>query len=167
MPKLSYFHNIKKIITTDHFCVFVPEIPHVDRMDGGHVCISATRSAAYYIQDLTDQELFEMAVLQKTVGQSMLEVLRNHGINIKIINYQINGNWTYDNDNKPLLHVHLYGRSFPGRIQRFGHSLYFPLKRDNESFYKDNKQLSDLEIEEIRHRILSLIDGNYTNIVIK
>ena len=167
MSELLYFCNVKRIITTDHFCVFVPETPHIDRMDGGHICISATRNGAYYLQDLNDQELFEMAVLQKIVGQSMLEVLQNHGVNIKLINYQINGNWTYDNQNKPLLHIHMYGRSFPGRIQRFGQSLYFPLKKDNEAFYMDNKQISDLEIEEIRQKVISFISDGYPSIAIK
>lgn len=165
MHKLIYFENVRVVLATSRFCVFVPETPHVDRIDGGHICISAIRGGAYCLQDLTDEELFELSVLQKLVGKSMIDALKNNGIDVRLVNYQINGNWTFGEANRPLLHLHLYGRAYTGKRQIFGQSLYFPSKKENPEFYADNQALTEDEIGKIRRDVLKEIDTRYNDLI--
>lgn len=162
---MSYFENQIIILNTKHFSVFVPSTPHIDRTDGGHICVCCTDDNKYYLQDLSDLEVLELGVLLKLIGKIMMCVLNENGVDVGLVNYQINGNWTYNHPDKPLLHAHIYGRAFSAKVQRFGQALNFPLKKDNEDFYKNNNQLTELDINEIRHRLTSEIERSYSEII--
>ena len=152
---IHYFIDCKLIYESDDFYVIVPKTPHIDREDGGHICIVAKDPGIGSLQQLDDDTLIELSLLTRTVGAAMTEVLNRHGVDVKLINYQLNGNWTYFEEKKPSLHVHLYGRALSARIQKFGTSLYFPKKSDDPDFYKNNRGLNDDEIEEINKIIVS------------
>lgn len=146
-------NNNKLIIETENFWVFVPEIPHIDRNDGGHVCIRSKISNAYTLQDFSNKTLFELIILKKIVGYSMLKILNNHGIDIELLNYQINGNWTFDSPERPSFHVHIYGRARSAVMQPFGQCLYLPTKSEYPEFYANNQPLNNEDIVSMRNCI--------------
>ena len=161
MSKLAYFSNIRTIVETKNFCVFAPLEPHIDRDDGGHICIGCKLRDVFVLQDLEDEQLFELSLLSKITGEAILAVSAQQGIAVKLINYQINGNWTYDSPNRANLHMHLYGRSSMAKKQVFGQSLLFPDKREHPQFYSDNKPLTEEDISLLRWRILRIIKERY------
>lgn len=163
--KLQYFTDYCVIVETKSFCIFVPKQPHIDRKDGGHICISATRNGVYSLQDLSDAESFELSILQKITGQAMMEILNNVGIDIRLINYQINGNWTFFSPNRPLLHIHIYGRALSAKKQPFGESLYFPSKDVDFSYYEGNEPLSPSDCCGISRKIVEAITTKYTKTI--
>ena len=166
MAELQYFNDYYKIIETTSFCIFVPKYPHVDRTDGGHICISAIRQEAYLLQDLSDKELFELSILQKLVGAAMIDILNKNGVDVQLINYQINGNWTFQLPNRPSLHVHIYGRALSALKQPFGHCLNLPLREINEEFYEKNVPLNIYDRKGICEQILKHIKKQYSDVII-
>lgn len=95
MTNQGYFSNINAIVETSNFSVFVPRCPHVDRNDGGHICIATNKNDKYTIFDLNEEELFELSILTKEAGKALFDVTNERGIDVKLINYQINGNWSF------------------------------------------------------------------------
>lgn len=145
--KINIFGECKLIFESQNYYVIVPQMPHVDRNDGGHICIVAKDNNICSLQQLDDNGLIELSLLTRAVGDAMIETMNKHGIDVRLINYQINGNWTFFDEKKPSLHLHLYGRALSAKIQKFGNSLYFPTKKDNLDFYKNNKCVTDEDIE--------------------
>ena len=160
MQKLSYFSDIQLIVETQNYCVFIPSMPHIDRNDGGHICIGIKEKDVYNLQDLSTEQLFELAILTTVV---MLRVAREHGIDIKLINYQINGNWTYKMNGGANLHLHLYGRTVSSKKQKFGQCLYFPDKKIYPDFYVNNKPFLHEEVILMKKHIKKVIDEKYSN----
>ena len=150
---MLYFNNYKLIIETENFLVFVPDMPHIDRKDGGHVCIGAKNNDIYTLQDFSDMTLFELVMLEKIVGYAMMKILNKHGIDIELLNYQINGNWTFDSLDRPSFHVHIYGRARSAVIQPFGQCLNLPTKSEHPEFYVNNQPLNDDDIISMRNCI--------------
>ena len=165
MVKLAYFSNINPIVETENFCIFIPNKPHIDKNDGGHICIAIKGQDIFLVQDLTDEQLFELSVLTKIVGEAMITVLNSQGIDVKLINYQINGNWTYNSVNRANLHMHLYGRALSSKKQVFGQSLYFPDRNENAEFYSSNKPLSNDDATALNKYIVNAISNKYSDII--
>ena len=161
MSKLLYFTDYKTILETNNYCVFIPSIPHVDRADGGHICISIKHDNIFTLQELSMDQLFELSVLTTAVGEAMLTVGKKQGIDIELINYQINGNWAYKQIGGANLHLHLYGRAVSSKKQTFGQCLYFPDKKTDPTFYSNNMPFFDNEIELIRQHIVYVLNTKY------
>ncbi len=166
MTNQGYFSNINAIVETSNFSVFVPRCPHVDRNDGGHICIATNKNDKYTIFDLNEEELFELSILTKEAGKALFDVTNERGIDVKLINYQINGNWSFGTKERAPLHVHLYGRAASSRIQTFGQSLYFPEKKSNANFYENNEPFNKDDLLMMRTRISENIK-QYSQICVK
>lgn len=165
MTKLAYFSNVSPIVETENFCIFAPIKPHIDKEDGGHICIAVKGENIFIVQDLTDEQLFELSVLTKITGEAMMKVLNSQGIDVKLINYQINGNWTFGSPNRANLHMHIYGRAVSAKKQVFGQSLYFPDKSKEADFYSSNKSFSNDDAYKMRKYIIDAIDYKYREII--
>lgn len=138
------------IYETENFVVAVPEKPHVPREDGGHILI---RGKKYYESrtDFTSSLATEVMRLTMLLGEAMKNGMKKRGINIERINYQENGNWAYQKGNKPVFHIHLYGRIRNSVTQTFGEALFFP--NNSTGFYDKFKPLNVKDIEEIKKEI--------------
>ena len=152
-----YFKRIKPtdrtqdrfIFETTHCKVGVPNTPHVTREDGGHLVVFTKRVVAERFE-LTDEEAWDLMRVSMCLGRAMTEALTDNGIKIETINYQDNGNWYFWRGNeKPELHVHLYGRVRDSIYQEFGQSLYFPNPNDNPEFYTRNEPLNRHDLDKI------------------
>lgn len=129
------------IYETQNFIVEAPDRPHIDRNDGGHIRIYP-KIKVVNIQELSPKLAIELTRLVSIVGEAMMIVMNNHGVDIARINYQDNGNWSVFNPEGPYLHIHLYGRAKSAITQKFGQSLNFPHIEEHPEFYKNFRSLT-------------------------
>ncbi len=124
------------IFETKHFVIGLPDIPHIDRCDGGHIAIVCKLKEYKTLDELPLLYAEELGKLAIICGQAMKLVLKKNNVNVEVINYQINGNWSIDSGIKrDAMHLHLYGRTRESKNQVFGEALYFP--NPQTGFYKN------------------------------
>lgn len=141
------------ILKTANFIVCTLQMPHIDRNEGGHIVIACRDNTYANMEDIPPQILHEFIDLAVACGRHMREILAEEKIDIGIINYQVNGNWSALNHKRDVVHMHLYGRAKQAKKQTYGSALYLP---DLESgFYAHNRGLKKFEIEYMRKRLLA------------
>jgi len=144
----------KLIIETENFKLTAVERPHVTRTDGGHLKITPKKHYADRLE-LSPKLATEMAYLTMLSGEAMTLGLRKQGIDIGIINYQDNKNWSVFSPQGPYLHIHLYGRAKDAKIHKYGEACMFP--RRETGFYDNFESLNDGDIKEIKKQIEILL----------
>ena len=132
------------------FEAYVDDFCHVTRSDGGHVRLRATRPDVASIEDLNEAEINALGGAIQHLAKAMKTALTTNGVDIRRINIQYNNNWSDLYRAKPSFCIHFYGRAYDSAKQPFGQSLYFPSPREHEDFYKDNKPITDEDINLIR-----------------
>lgn len=144
----------KLIFESENFMVTSVEKPHVTREDGGH--LKVTPKVRYTDRlELSPALAVEMAWITMLAGEAMTNGLRKRGIDIGIINYQDNKNWSVFNPEGPYLHIHLYGRAKSAKVQKYGDACNFPHRETG--FYDDFKPLNDDDIKAIQEEIETLL----------
>ncbi len=151
MEKDAVNFNDVVIYETENFVGAVPRIPHIPRLDGGHIWIRAKEKYFESRNDFEPKEAIEVMRLTMLLGEAMIKAMRNRGLQIERINYQENGNWAYQDGKKPTFHVHLYGRVKNSKTQTFGEALVFPNKKTG--FYDDFEPFNEEDIREIKKQI--------------
>ena len=154
--------NDEVIYETENFVVAVPKVPHIPRLDGGHLWIRGKEKYFESRTELSPKQAIEVMRLTMLLGKAMKNAMKNRGINIERINYQENGNWAYQKGEKPVFHIHLYGRTQESVTQTWGEALVFPNK--STGFYDDFERLNKEDIEEIRKQISMLEKSKKYNI---
>lgn len=148
--KLRILYRSKKFIAV---VVAPPMGIHVDRKDGGQITILPTRHVSDR-KDFTQSEAKEFMLLSMLMGNAMYDALPKNNIDIALINYQNNSNFSVDKPIGPHLDLHLYGRARSSRYQKHGQALSFP-KKGNPYYKKLNpltkkdEQLLKIEIRKI------------------
>ena len=143
----------KTIYETTNFILEARELAHIDRLDGGHLVI-APKIHKDDITQLTPNEATEFINLTILAGNAMKTGLQKSGIDIQMINYQINGNF-----NKSF-HLHLYGRSTNAKIQKYGDCIqHGPTKELFIEQIKKLTPLNDEDINNIKDAINDIISG--------
>ncbi|MFZ2188579.1 MAG: HIT domain-containing protein [Candidatus Moraniibacteriota bacterium] len=127
------------IYETKNFTLESHERPEVDRLEGGHIKISAKRDIVDRAE-LTPEEAIELMRLTIVAGKAMVKGMAKGGVEIGRINYQDNGNWN------PHFHIHLYGRAIDAKIQKYGDPI---ISGHQDSFNK----LSNKDTDAIRAEI--------------
>jgi len=151
------------IYQSRNFKVEAPELPLVDRADGGHIVIDPLIRVVDR-QQLTPLQAIELARLTMVTGEAMTSVLIRHGVDIGRINYQDNGNWGVFKPEGPFMHMHLYGRAKSARVQRYGQACYFPHRDENPKFYEKFNPLTAEDVLEIKKEIIALLrEKKYTD----
>ena len=151
MEKDAVNFNDVVIYETENFVGAIPRIPHIPRLDGGHICIRAKEKYSESRNEFEPKEAIEVMRLTMLLGEAMIKAMRNRGLQIERINYQENGNWAYQDGKKPTFHVHLYGRVKNSKTQTFGEALVFPNKKTG--FYDDFEPFNEEDITEIKKQI--------------
>ena len=151
------------IYKTKNFIVEAPGKPHIDRNDGGHIKIYPVRRLIDR-QQLSPQLATELMRLTLVVGQAMIKIMNQHGVDIGRINYQDNGNWSVFKPEGSYLHIHLYGRAKSAKLQKFGQACFFPHREEFPEFYKNFKPLTKTDIKDIKMEIESILkQTKYSN----
>ena len=118
--------NYKNVFfETPDFFLAVPNPPHIDRKDGGHIVVVSKKNYNNFY-DMPYSLSREMIFLAQRCGYALQKTLVSCGIEIGIINYQINGNWSALNNVKDPIHMHIYGRAKNSEHQKYGEALFFP-----------------------------------------
>jgi len=130
------------IYKTKNFILESHERPEIDRLEGGHIKISARKNIADRT-GLTARQAVELMRLTMVAGEAMKKGMRKSGVRIGRINYQDNGNWT------PRLHIHLYGRAINARKQKYGEPFRPGHRKDFHPLNKEDMENIRNEIEKI------------------
>lgn len=144
------------IYTSENFIVDAVDKPHVDRDDGGHIKIYP-KVRLLDRQQLSARQAIELMRLTVVVGQAMTTVMNKHGVDIGIINYQDNWNWTVFKPEGSYLHIHLYGRAKSAKTHKYGQACFFPHREENPEYYENFKPLNKDDIKDIRTEIERLL----------
>jgi diadenosine tetraphosphate (Ap4A) HIT family hydrolase len=144
----------KLIFESDNFSLNAVEYPHITRTDGGHIKITPKIRYADRL-DLTPELAVEMAWLTMLAGEAMTKGLRKQGIDIGLINYQDNKNWSVFKPEGPYLHIHLYGRAKDAKINEYGDACQFPHRETG--FYDNFEPLNDDDIKAVQNEIKQLL----------
>ena len=143
------------IYETENFIVQSADKPHVDRDDGGHVVI-LPKARVLDRQHLSPKLAIELMRLTVFVGQAMMKVMNEHGVDVGIINYQNMGNWSVFKPEGPYFHYHLYGRAKSAKYQKYGETVFTPLRENDPEFYENFKPLTDEDVRDIGEEIKKL-----------
>lgn len=149
--KLRFLYRSKKFVAV---VVAPPMGLHVDRKDGGQIGILPKRHVSDR-KDFTQSEAKEFMLLSMLIGNAMYEALPKAGIDIALINYQNNSNFSVDKKIGPHLDLHLYGRARSSRYQKHGQALKFPKKGD--PYYKKIKPLTKKDELLLKQEIRKII----------
>ena len=146
--------NGQKIVyETKNFLVFLPNMPHIPREDGGHLVITA-KEKILDRTGLNPTQAIECMRLTMLVGEAMVKGLKKQNINIERINYQENGNWAYLRHEIPFFHIHLYGRTKNSKSQIWGEALNLP--DPDTGYYSSFDKLTNEDIFFIQEEIKKL-----------
>lgn len=139
-----------QIFETNNFIIETRDIPHVGRIDGGHIIVSPKIPVEDRTQ-LSPDLAKELMKLTMVTGEAMKTVLNKNGIDLARINYQDNGNW------KPQLHIHLYGRAKSAITQKWGNALRFPSTQEEFLNLPKMEPLNEADLIEISEEIQRLL----------
>ena len=135
-----------------HFEIRLPNRPHVDREDGGHLVVYPKRDVSFR-SELPVQETQALAVLLQALEEAYISAMRARGLDMVWLNIQDNGNWSLLFDRPRHFHVHLYGRCRTEHGQTSGQALVFP--GPESSIYDENQPLNQGDLEAIVTRLES------------
>lgn len=145
----------KLVFESENFALTSVEKPHITRTDGGHLKITPIKHFADRLE-LSPKLAVEMAWLTMLSGEAMTYGLRKRGIDIGLINYQDNKNWSVFKPEGPYLHIHLYGRAKDAKVQKYGDACEFPHRETG--FYDKFEPLNDGDIKAIQKEISRLVN---------
>lgn len=158
------------IVECEGGVVIVPEMPLLDRSDGGHLIVNPPRSV-WERSELTLQELADWACLTAAVGRAMLDCLPQLGGGC--VNYWEAGNWSLAEAAHPpgpkiprqhrRVHLHIFGRSREARHPdwQWGESPRFPSFKDSKTWAAHFEPLSTGECDAVQQRIHALLQTQY------
>lgn len=152
---------MRLIYETENFNVIPFEKPFVSRTEGGHIKIF-TKTGVENRVKLNPKEAIELMRLTMLIGEAMEIAMNNRGIPVVKINYQDMGNWAFKKGERPILHVHIFGRAINATKQIFPESVYLPARESG--FYDEFEPLNDEDIKEIQAQIKILESTEKYNI---
>lgn len=141
------------IVKTKNFVICTINKPHIDRKEGGHIVIASRVNQYASIEDMPQYILHEFIDISSICGKYMKNMFAEEKIEVDIINYQINGNWSALNEVRDSVHMHLYGRAKQAIIQPYGSAVFLP--DFVTGFYDKNVGLNMDEIMYLREKLLS------------
>ena len=139
--------------------VTLPELPLLDRIDGGHLVVHPSRPV-WERSELTSRELGSWARLVSATGAAMLECLPQ--LRDACVNYWEAGNWSLHDAADPIgpkkvdawrrVHLHIFGRSRDAAhpAWRWGEAPAFPKFADRIEWARNFRPLSPTECAAIR-----------------
>jgi diadenosine tetraphosphate (Ap4A) HIT family hydrolase len=139
------------IYETENFIVESHEEPFVSRTDGGHIRIRVKDKTITDRTKLEPKVAIELMRLTMIVGEAFEIAMNNCGVPVVKINYQDMGNWAYKRNEKPFLHVHVFGRATNAVKQIWPESVYLPARESG--FYNGFEPLNTEDIVEIKKQI--------------
>jgi diadenosine tetraphosphate (Ap4A) HIT family hydrolase len=142
------------IYETTHFRAEAHPRPHVSRTDGGHIRIITKEAHLWDRSDLSPTMAVEIAWMITLVGEAMQKAMNERGIPVVKINYQEMWNWAFKKWERPIFHIHLYGRARDAKVQIFPEAVYLPDR--STGFYDNFEPLNQEDMSSIQKHIALL-----------
>ena len=139
------------IYETKNFIVESREKPFLPRTDGGHVRIVVKDKNITDRTKLEPQTAIELMRLTMLIGEALQIAMNNRGVPVVKVNYHDMGNWADKTGDKPVLHVHVFGRASNAVKQPWPESMYLPDRKTG--FYEGFEPLNVVDIKEIQKQI--------------
>ena len=146
--------------------VVLPEMPLVDRADGGNLIVNPPRSV-WDRSELTADELTAWSFLVAATGRAMLDVLPQ--LEGGCINYWDAGNWALNDAAEPRgpktaslhrrVHLHLLGRSPRAKhpAWKWGEAPVWPPYLERIEWSVNFRPLTDAECAAVVERLRSIL----------
>ncbi|HEY0372836.1 MAG TPA: hypothetical protein VGD79_12585 [Thermoanaerobaculia bacterium] len=150
--------------------IVLPEMPLVDRNDGGNLIVNPPREV-WERSELTAEELTQWSFLVAATGRAMLDVLPQ--LDGGCINYWEAGNWALNDAAEPRgakiapgfrrVHMHLLGRSPRAShpAWRWGEAPQFPVFADRREWASSFAPLTEAERRAVVARARDLLRTKY------
>lgn len=140
------------IYETENFTVERHPKPFVSREEGGHVRIfPKDKERVSKRRDLTPEEAIEFIRLSMVVGEALEVAMNRRGVRVVKINYEDLGNWAFKRGERPVLHLHVFGRAADAKVQVFPEAVQLPDR--STGFYDVFVALDEEDMSEIRKEI--------------
>jgi diadenosine tetraphosphate (Ap4A) HIT family hydrolase len=150
------------IFESKNFTIEIHPMPFVSREDGGHLRIfPKDKERISDRRDFTKEEAIEFMLLSMMSGEALEKAMNKRGIPVVKINYEDLGNWAFKREEKPVLHLHIFGRAKNAKKQIFPEAVYLPDR--SSGFYDGFEPLNKDDITAIKEEIKSLLKTDKYN----
>ena len=146
------------IFESPNFIVESVEKPLVTRTDGGDIRIKVKDESITDRTKISPKMAIELMRLTMIVGEALEKVMNNLGVPIIKVNYHDMGNWAYKKNQKPFLHIHVFGRAKNAVYQPFPQAVYLPDR--STGFYDKFEPLNENDVAELKNYIDKLFLEN-------
>lgn len=143
------------IFESANFIVESAKKPFVTRTDGGDIRVEIKDKSITDRTKLSPQIAIEFMRLTMIIGEAMEVVMNQLGIPVVKINYHDMGNWAFKIGEKPIFHMHIFGRAKNAIYQPFPEAVYLPDK--STGFYDKFEPLNENDVKEIKNYIEKLL----------
>jgi diadenosine tetraphosphate (Ap4A) HIT family hydrolase len=145
------------IYKTESFIVNAHRNPFVCRTEGGHIRLFPKDAKRISNRsELTPKEAIEYMRLSIVAGQALKKAMNEQGIPVVWINYEDLGNWAFKKNERPVMHMHIFGRAKNAVKQKWPEAVYLPARESG--FYDKFLPLSNKDKQLIQKYI-----GEYFN----
>lgn len=114
------------IFETQSFTVERAPHPFVSREEGGHVRIFPKHLQYSCTAELTPAEATELIRLEMVSREDMMEAMKKHGVPVVWVNIMELGNWAFTRNERPTLHIQVFGRASTAVVQKWPEALHLP-----------------------------------------
>ncbi len=143
------------IFETRNFTVERHPQPFVSREEGGHLRIFPKDENVSCINDLTPSQASELIRLEMLVREAIIAAMNEQGIPVVWVNLEDLGNWAFKTNERPKLHIHVFGRAATATKQKWPEAPYLPDR--TTGFYDDFVPLTDEDMAVINRTINQLL----------
>lgn len=140
--------NNNTIFETKNFTLERHPKPFVSRFDGGHLRIFPKDHGISERREFTPEQAIEFMRLSMIAGEALEKAMNDQGIPVVKINYEDLGNWAFKRSERPVLHLHIFGRAKNAIKQPFPEAVYLPDR--SSGLYDDFEALTDDDMDLIK-----------------
>lgn len=143
------------IFETQSFTVERAPHPFVSREEGGHLRIFPKNLQYSCSAELNPVEAIELTRLEMVVREALIEAMNQQGVPVVWVNSMELGNWAFKRNERPALHIQIFGRAHTATIQKWPEALYLPDR--STGFYDTFAPLTDDDMRVIAQEIERLL----------
>ncbi len=143
--------NTNIVFETKYFTLERHPKPFVCRTEGGHLRIFPKDHTISERRELTKEQANEFMELSIIAGEALEKAMNEQGIPVVKINYEDLGNWAFKRGERPVLHLHIFGRATNAVHQVFPEAVYLPDR--SSGFYDSFVALTDEDIAAIQKHL--------------
>lgn len=148
--------NTKDVIFESHnFTVERHSQPFISREEGGHIRIFPKDKNISCINELTSKMAKELIWLEAITRLAILKGMKDRGVDMVWVNIEDLGNWSFKRNERPTLHIHMFGRARNATKQKWPEAPFLPDR--STGFYEGFEPLNEQDMAVIAKYITEII----------